>query len=59
MTTVQEMVERALAPPDPAYSLVAMSNEDFVHDLSYWETIDWTDSAQAYWMTPSQLTTLT
>ncbi|KAJ0421996.1 hypothetical protein BJY00DRAFT_281569 [Aspergillus carlsbadensis] len=57
--TAQEMVERALARPDPAYSPVTIFNADLVHDLSDWETIDWADPAQAYWMTPSQLATLT
>ncbi|KAL3456509.1 hypothetical protein BJX64DRAFT_294058 [Aspergillus heterothallicus] len=58
-TTTQEMVERALSPPDPAFDPVTVPNADLVYNLSDWETIDWTDPRQAPWITPSQLATLT
>ncbi|KAL2868758.1 uncharacterized protein BJX67DRAFT_36521 [Aspergillus lucknowensis] len=57
--TTQQMVEQALAPPEPDFYPVTVFNYDLVHNLSDWEKINWTDPAEAYWITPSQLATLT
>ncbi|KAL2821410.1 hypothetical protein BDW59DRAFT_181166 [Aspergillus cavernicola] len=57
--TTKQMVEKAIAPPDPDFHPVTIFNYDLVHILADWERINWSDPAQSYWMTPSQLATLT
>ncbi|KAL3472178.1 hypothetical protein BJX99DRAFT_249895 [Aspergillus californicus] len=57
--TTEQMVQKALAPPDPEFSPVTIFNYDLVHDLAEWEKINWTDPSEAYWMRPSQLASLT
>ncbi|KAJ5719152.1 hypothetical protein N7493_007607 [Penicillium malachiteum] len=57
--TTQQMVQKALEPPEPEEDPVTIYNYDLLHDLAQWSKINWSSPDESYWITPSQLKTLT
>lgn len=55
----KQMVERAVQTPPAHEYPVTIYNHALVHDLADWTKINWSSPAESYWITASEISSLT